>query len=192
MRSGSLFPQSLPHLDHPRFQVASQLLISRFRRLTLRRRKNRITKYYLQWREPLERFIPRPRLVKALDRHGHDWLWHVNVQDRRTLLKDFRRAVNRSLAFGIKNERATLPQTKCAGAHGRNQIGVGIHYHNAQRTRQPQQESFPEVLACSHREDFVKQFRWENAGQDGRIEIALVIGGNDESTIAWQLLNSAD
>src|SRR5580698_2850106 len=183
--------QVFPHLDHTRFQSRSQLFVGRFGCLALRGRKNRIADHNLEWRESLERLVPRPGFVKSLNGYGHNRNLQVNGQNGRTLFESFWRAINRALAFGVENEGASLPQAERARAHGWNQIRVRIHDHNPQRMRQPQHESLSEDFACSHCKKPVKHLRRQHACQYHRIDKALVIGRDNVCTSGGQLLHAA-
>ncbi len=53
MRLRTFFPQFIPHFDHTRLQLPSQLFVSLLRRLAFRRRDNRIAKNHFQRRKTL-------------------------------------------------------------------------------------------------------------------------------------------
>ena len=55
----------------------------------------------------------------------------MNGQNRRAFFEDLRRAIDRTLALGIKNERPALPQAKSSGAHGGNEVRIRVDHDYA-------------------------------------------------------------
>jgi hypothetical protein len=117
---------SFPHLDHARFQLRSQLFVGPSDASLSLGGMIGSPNCIFSGANPLERFVSWPNFIEAFDRDGNDRYLHVNRQDGRTLLEDSRSAVDRALAFGIKNERTPLSQAKCTGTHSGNQIRVRV------------------------------------------------------------------
>src|SRR5581483_11431730 len=136
-----------------------------------------IAKADAQRAESLKKLLAAgPRLVEALNRHRHNGHLQMRRQNCGALLEDFRFAVNAALTFWKQEENATMAKSESAGAHGRNQIGIGIHHHDPQKASDAPHEAGTEHIARTNREEFLKDLPGQKAGNDKGIKVALMIG----------------
>src|SRR3984885_15910427 len=129
--------------------------------------------------------------MEAFNGQGHDRNLHMDGEDRRTFLEGFRRAVNRTLTFRIKNERKTVPESEGAGARGGPEISVWIEDNYFDGACQAAHESLAEDFAGAHGEQPAEHFHRQDAGQNERINIALMVRRNDVGPLLGQFLDPA-
>ena len=84
-----------------------------------------------------------------------------------------------------------MPQSEGAGAHGGNQVRIGIDDDHPQPARQAAHEAGTENFAGAHRKQVAEYPPRQNRCQHNRVEIALVIGGNNVRALRRKLFQPA-
>ena len=134
-----------------------------------------VAERYLQRLEPLEALAARPHGEEAFDGDGDDGCLGVNGKNGRAFLECLRHAVDRAFALGVEDQREALVEPECSGAHGGDEIGVGIHDHDPQRPRQMAHEALAENIAGADRKQFAEHAPRHDRSENERVEISLMI-----------------
>src|SRR6185312_12525324 len=169
-----LAAQSIPHSHHPRLQLRREVRVGPFRSLGVGWRIDRIANLNLQRRELSKALTARPRIVKALYGHRNNGHLKMNGKNGSTLLERPGRAIDAALALWIENEDAAVTKSEGTGAHGGNQVGIGIDDNHSQPARQTAHESGTKNFAGAHGEQVAEYPPWQNGSQHKRVQVTLV------------------
>src|SRR3954468_21421182 len=146
-----------------------------------------VSEGHLQGSKALKGFSSRPRVVKSFNRYWDDWYLQMDRQDCGAFLENSGRAVDGALAFRIQDENAAMTQAKGAGSHRRHQVCVGIEHDNTQHAGYAAHERGAEYVAGSNGEQVLEHGLRQHAAHDEGIDIALVVGREDEGPIDREL-----
>src|SRR6476661_201791 len=178
-----LAAQFIPHSHHPRLQLRREVRAGPFRSLGVGWRIDGIANLNLQRRELLKALTARPGIVKALNRHRNNRYLKMKGKNGGSLLERPGCAVDAALAFGVENEDAAVTQSEGAGAHGGNQVGIGIDDNHSQPARQAAHKAGAENFAGAHGKQVAEYPPWQNGREHKRVQVTLVIGRNDVSAL---------
>src|SRR5262249_26449386 len=98
--------------------------------------------------------------------------------------------VDTSFALWKQKQNAAMVESKGAGTHGGNQVGIGINDNHAHPTRDATHKSRAEHVTGSHGKHLAKDIPGQQAAHDKRVDVALVIRRNDERPVIWKLFQA--
>ncbi len=107
------------------------------------------------------------------------------------LLESSGRAIDAALTFRIKNQDAAMAQSEGAGAHGGNQVGIGIDDDHPQPACQTAHKPRTEDFAGADCKQVAEHGPGQNSSEHNRVKVALVIGRNDVRALPWKFLQPA-
>src|SRR5215831_17199783 len=186
-----LFTKVFPHLDYLSAQFFGELSVGFLAVFLGRGRINGIAEADVEPGKTREAAAARPSVVEAFQGHGIDGNLEMRGKNSGAFLELLGRSVNRALAFGIQHQVLAPLQAEGAGAHGVNQVGIGIDRDQAEGPAQEVEQASAEDLAGADVKHVLEQAPGNLAGDDRPIEKALVVGRENERSLHGQLLFSA-
>src|SRR6516162_9257558 len=153
-------------------------------------RVNRIEEANLQMRKAAEFLASWPGSVEAFERDGDDRTLIVNGENRSPLAKSFGLAIDAAFTFGKEHQHPLLTQAICASAHGGHEVGVRVDDDEAELRGQPAHKAAAENFAVADVEAVAHDGPRQAGDKDGAVDIALVVGGDDERVRGGKLVNA--
>src|SRR5579864_277014 len=142
--------------------------------------------------ELLERFSSWPRFVKPVNRNRNKWNLQVNRQNRGAFLKSLRATINAALTFRVEDQSHPMTQAVSAGAHGWNQIRIGIDHNHAHDPRHPSHEARAKNFTGADRKHPLERPERKHREQRHGIEKTLMIRAEQTGALFRQIFQTFD